>query len=82
MIAGLTNDLNTFMSDIDLFALKLSALGHDLGHPGVGNGFMINSKHNLALRYNDISVLENFHAATLFEILNLSGCNILDNFPQ
>jgi len=33
----------------------------------------------LATRYNDISVLENHHAATLFEILALPGCNILES---
>ena len=43
---------------------------------------MINSKHLLALRYNDISVLENHHAATLFQILGLEGCDIFESFSS
>lgn len=41
---------------------------------------MVNSRSELATRYNDISVLENYHAATLFEILSLPGCNIFEGF--
>mmetsp|Transcript_12848 Transcript_12848/g.1943 ORF Transcript_12848/g.1943 Transcript_12848/m.1943 type:complete len:80 (+) Transcript_12848:626-865(+) len=43
---------------------------------------MVNSRSELATRYNDISVLENYHAATLFEILSFPGCNILENLEQ
>jgi len=56
---------------MESFALLISAIGHDLNHPGVTNAYLVNSKHSLALRYNDISVLENYHASTLFQILEL-----------
>jgi hypothetical protein len=77
--------LERFILDKDRFALYICAVGHDLNHrnlytAGVNNAFMINSKHQLALRYNDISVLENHHAATLFQILGLEGCDIFDTF--
>lgn len=49
--------------------LLLSALGHDLNHPGVNNVFMINTKHEIAVRYNNQAVLENYHAAVLIEFL-------------
>ncbi len=47
----------------------LAGLAHDVGHPGVNNPFLILSKHDLALRYNDKSPLENMHASVLYEIL-------------
>jgi len=56
------------MSSLECFSLLIAALAHDLEHPGVNNAFLIKSKHQLALRYNDIAVLENKHASCLFEI--------------
>ncbi|GAN05225.1 hypothetical protein MAM1_0085c04694 [Mucor ambiguus] len=53
----------------DLFALFIAAIGHDTAHPGVNNAFMINTSAPLALLYNDNSVLESFHAMTLFQLL-------------
>jgi len=41
-----------------------------LGHPGLNNSFQINSRDNLAVTYNDRSVLENFHAAELERLLS------------
>jgi hypothetical protein len=54
---------------LQLFAVLLSAVVHDLGHPGKNNVFQVNAKTELALVYNDISVLENMHMAKTFEIL-------------
>ena len=59
--------------------LVVSAAGHDLGHPGYNNNFHINSCSELALNYNDISCLENFHASTLFRILRKEENNIFEN---
>jgi len=42
---------------------------HDVGHPGVSNVFLIEKKDEIAIRYNDSMVLENFHVATTYEIL-------------
>lgn len=68
-----------FIDAKEAFALMISGLGHDLNHPGVTNVFMINSRHPLAVRYNDISVLENHHAATLIRFLELPGCDLLSS---
>lgn len=38
-----------------VFSLMIAALCHDLGHPGVNNTYLVNSKDRLALTYNDIS---------------------------
>jgi len=65
-----------------MFILLLSSVGHDLKHPGYNNGFLVNSNDPIAIKYNDNSVLENFHAANLFKILRFQNCNILVNFDK
>lgn len=46
------------ISVLELFACILAALGHDAGHPGVTNRYVVNTNDVLAVEYNDISVLE------------------------
>jgi len=70
-----------FFSEIDQFALLLSAIFHDVGHPGTNNPFLIDTGHELAIRYNDRSPLENMHCAKLFEILNNKETKLLESFP-
>jgi high affinity cGMP-specific 3',5'-cyclic phosphodiesterase 9 len=36
---------------------------------GVNNSFLIAMRHTKALRYNDVSVLENHHCAIAFKLL-------------
>ena len=68
---------------IDLLSIFVACLGHDIGHPGYNNGFLINSSNEIAINYNDISVLENFHTATLFRLINNDeSVNIFDNFSK
>ena len=56
---------------------------HDVDHPGVSNAFLSNIEDALALRYNDVSVLENHHAALTCELLRDSagGLDVLADFP-
>ena len=63
---------------LDLLSIFIAALGHDIGHPGLTNTFHINDSTDMAITYNDISVLENFHASTLFKIIRKSETNIFD----
>ncbi|GBG27136.1 cAMP-specific 3',5'-cyclic phosphodiesterase [Hondaea fermentalgiana] len=65
----------------DVLALLVGALCHDLGHPGTNNDFQISSGSSLAILYNDISVLENFHASKTFQILQKDACNIFAEMP-
>ena len=63
---------------LDLLSIFIAALGHDIGHPGLTNTFHINDSTEMAITYNDISVLENFHASTLFKTIRKTENNIFE----
>ena len=63
---------------LDLLGIIVSAMGHDLGHPGLTNNFHINASTDLAITYNDASCLENFHTSFLFKIIRKEENNIFD----
>ena len=70
-------------NDLDLISLFVSAAIHDLGHPGFTNNFLINTKNELAIRYNDQSVLENFHVSEGFNIIfKKKDCNIFEKMSN
>ncbi|KAF7656879.1 hypothetical protein LDENG_00035150 [Lucifuga dentata] len=75
-------DLRNKFGRIDLFVMLTSALCHDLDHPGYNNVYQINAQTDLAIRYNDISPLENHHCAIAFGILSKPECNILKNMTN
>lgn len=67
------------MEQVHAIAALIAATIHDLDHPGRGNAFLINTRHSLALLYNDMSVLENHHAALAFQLtLKEPGMNIFE----
>jgi hypothetical protein len=68
-------------NDLEKFSILLSSLCHDVGHTGRTNMFEINSLSNLAIKYHDRSVLEQYHAALTFKILKSESCNFLQNLP-
>ncbi|CAN9498070.1 unnamed protein product [Ophioblennius macclurei] len=72
-------DLRSKMESIDLLIMLTSAICHDLDHTGYNNAYQINARTELALRYNDISPLENHHCAVAFEVLERTECNIFRN---
>lgn len=59
----------TPISDLQIMASFLACFMHDIAHPGVNNNFLIGVKHQKAIRYNDISVLEYHHCAIAFKLL-------------
>ena len=63
---------------IDLLSIIIAGLGHDIGHPGLTNTFQVNSLSEMAITYNDISCLENFHLAKLFKTLRKDETNIFE----
>ena len=70
-------------NDLDLISLFISGAIHDLGHPGYTNNFLINTKNELAIKYNDQSVLENYHVSEGFNIIfKKKGCNIFESLSS
>lgn len=57
------------IGDLDLLSIYIGSIIHDYKHPGLNNGFLINTGHEIATRYNDISVLENFHISEAFAVI-------------
>mmetsp|Transcript_11009 Transcript_11009/g.13291 ORF Transcript_11009/g.13291 Transcript_11009/m.13291 type:complete len:1192 (+) Transcript_11009:120-3695(+) len=58
---------------VEMFAQLVAALGHDLGHPGLNNNYLVSNYHPLAMSYHDESPLENMHCHELFKIINTPG---------
>jgi len=71
--------VNEIIEPHEVLIMLVSAFCHDLDHPGYNNVYQINARTELAIRYNDISPLENHHAAVAFDILSQSRCNIFSN---
>jgi len=71
--------LTEVLSKRDICVLLTACICHDLDHPGFNNTYQINSRSELAVRYNDMSPLENHHCAVSFKILSCPECNIFAN---
>lgn len=69
-----------FLNNNDILALITACLAHDIGHPGTNNGYQVNTYSDIAIMYNDLSVLENYHTSTFFNIVKKTECNIFDKF--
>jgi len=48
---------------------RMSLTVHDFEHPGVNNVFLTKIQDPIAIRHNDISVLESHHIAASFELM-------------
>ena len=59
----------SLLGPFEALTLLISAIGHDVGHPGVNNMFLVKLNAPLAQLYNDTSVLEAFHCAAYSQIL-------------
>ena len=76
------SDLCKSLNPLESATSIVAALGHDVGHPGLTNRFIVNNKEHLAIQYNDISVLENMHCSTIFLTLDQPGKNIFINLSN
>ena len=69
--------LPRYMNSLEWLGGMIASMAHDLGHSAVNNRYLIITKHEFAIMYNDISVLENMHASLMFRILGRAECNVL-----
>ncbi|XP_066287139.1 cGMP-dependent 3',5'-cyclic phosphodiesterase-like isoform X2 [Branchiostoma lanceolatum] len=75
--------IDQLLTDVELFALFVACLCHDLDHRGTNNAFQVSSKSVLAALYSsEGSVLERHHFAQAMCILNTEGCNIFENLNK
>ncbi|XP_068607176.1 3',5'-cyclic-AMP phosphodiesterase 4C-like [Brachionichthys hirsutus] len=74
--------LDAVFSDLEVLAALFAAAIHDVDHPGVSNQFLISTNSELALMYNDESVLENHHLAVGFKLLHQENCDIFQNLTK
>nr|XP_014351806.1 PREDICTED: cGMP-dependent 3',5'-cyclic phosphodiesterase [Latimeria chalumnae] len=76
-------ELAKYLEDIEIFALFVSCMCHDLDHRGTNNSFQVASQSVLAALYSsEGSVMERHHFAQAIAILNSQGCNIFDQFSR
>ncbi|CAG5133631.1 unnamed protein product [Candidula unifasciata] len=74
--------LENVFTDLEILAAIFSCAIHDVDHPGLTNQYLINTSSELALMYNDESVLENHHLAVAFKLLQEDNCDILANLSK
>uniref|UniRef100_A0A7N8XE43 Phosphodiesterase n=1 Tax=Mastacembelus armatus TaxID=205130 RepID=A0A7N8XE43_9TELE len=77
-----TPALEAVFTDLEIMAALFASAIHDVDHPGVTNQFLINTSSELALMYNDASVLENHHLAVGFKLLQEDNCDIFQNLSK
>uniref|UniRef100_A0A8C5LR55 Phosphodiesterase n=1 Tax=Leptobrachium leishanense TaxID=445787 RepID=A0A8C5LR55_9ANUR len=77
-----TPALEAVFTDLEIMAAIFASAIHDVDHPGVSNQFLINTNSELALMYNDASVLENHHLAVGFKLLQEENCDIFQNLTK
>ncbi|MEQ2239025.1 cAMP-specific 3',5'-cyclic phosphodiesterase 4B, partial [Ilyodon furcidens] len=80
--ADVTQSTHAVFTDLEILAALFAAAIHDVDHPGVSNQFLINTNSELALMYNDESVLENHHLAVGFKLLHEENCDIFQNLTK
>nr|BAW35593.1 adenylyl cyclase with PDE domain [Chara braunii] len=76
-------ELGDLLSSLEKYVAIISALCHDIDHPGYTNSFLILTNDRLAVRYNDRSVLESHHSATTFRvILDRKNATAIETFSK
>ena len=70
------------VSPLDIYCMVIGAAMHDFNHPGFNNAFLVASRHDTAILYNDVSVLENFHIASSWRLMLNDDLNPFHGFTD
>ena len=73
--------LERHLTPVQTFSVLLGVMIHDVGHIGLNTAFLKGTNHELAIRYNDHSPLENMHLATAFGLMLDSSkrCDVFEH---
>lgn len=72
--------LKAILDPMDEVISLIAAVIHDVDHPGKNSAFLCNSGSELAILYNDLSVLESHHSALAFKLtMSNEKVNIFQN---
>eukprot|EP00727_Mastigamoeba_balamuthi_P002427 m51a1_g12181 hypothetical protein (975) ;mRNA; r:293-4272 len=69
--------LAAVLGKLEILALFISALCHDVDHGGLNNAFQVNAQTPLALLFSNTSVMETYHCSRSIAILSNDSFNIL-----
>lgn len=88
-VTDVTQTLGTFLAtekamglltDMDRLIMLVSAISHDLDHPGTNNLYQVNRKTELSIKYDNKSVLENHHIDLSQSVMTKLG--LFDNLGE
>ncbi|XP_019378599.1 PREDICTED: calcium/calmodulin-dependent 3',5'-cyclic nucleotide phosphodiesterase 1A isoform X3 [Gavialis gangeticus] len=71
-----------WLSELEILAMIFAAAVHDYEHTGTTNNFHIQTRSDVAILYNDRSVLENHHVSAAYRLMQEEEMNILANLTK
>uniref|UniRef100_A0A674NCW3 Phosphodiesterase n=1 Tax=Takifugu rubripes TaxID=31033 RepID=A0A674NCW3_TAKRU len=71
-----------WLSELEILAMVFAAAIHDFEHTGTTNNFHIHTRSEVAILYNDRSVLENHHVSAAYRLMAEEDMNIFVNLNK
>ncbi|KAJ4919200.1 hypothetical protein JOQ06_004054 [Pogonophryne albipinna] len=68
--------------ELEILAMVFAAAIHDFEHTGTTNNFHIHTRSEVAILYNDRSILENHHVSAAYRLMAEDDMNILVNLSK
>ncbi|XP_067405183.1 dual specificity calcium/calmodulin-dependent 3',5'-cyclic nucleotide phosphodiesterase 1A isoform X2 [Emydura macquarii macquarii] len=71
-----------WLTELEILAMIFAAAVHDYEHTGTTNNFHIQTRSDVAILYNDRSVLENHHVSAAYRLMQEEEMNILAHLTK